>query len=135
MRYAAYSLLTSHVIMALTYGVLGTPRKQATMARAPAYTPEEDAIILQTSGQSAAETNSRLMAGGFKERTADAISGRRYYLRNSPTATEANATVQSLLQRRDALKRVHDETGEALAEVERILRGRLEAELAGLDPD
>jgi hypothetical protein len=104
------------------------------MPRAPAYTPEEDAIILRTSGQPVEATNQLLADGGFKQRTADAITGRRYYLKTSSgAASDGNASVAQLMQRREALRRAVAETTEALAEVETVLSQKLKAELADID--
>ena len=68
------------------------------MGRTPSYKPAEDAIILTTSGMPAEETNARLVAAGFEERSPNALKQRRYYLRRNevgPGGDDGHASVLS----------------------------------------
>ena len=71
--------------------------------RPNAYTPEEDQILLDTTGEGPDETNRRLTAAGFQERTPGAIKQRRHFLRTTQQAAgmgEIDSLTKALARRR-----------------------------------
>lgn len=76
------------------------------MGREPTWTPQEDAILLRTVGQSAAYVNEQLTQAGFERRSPSQIKYRRNRIKNTPSPGDAPDPEQELvaaIQRRRSL--------------------------------
>lgn len=92
------------------------------MGRESIWTPEEDALLLRTAGQSSVEVNRQLMESGFEHRTPDQIKHRRNYLRKAVVAPAANtpeAELFAALQRRRELTSLSENIPQEIKELTR----------------
>lgn len=92
------------------------------MSRAPTYTEAEDRIILRHANQPAATVNAALADAGFRHRSAQQLSQRRYYLRRRrPVARVATSGSNAIIA-------LEAERGEVLREISAIDKQRIKLE-------
>lgn len=113
------------VALAFGAGAMTEHWGRHSMGRGSSYSPEEDAIILNTAGKKEEEVNALLEEAGFPTRGANALKKRRQYLRTR----QAHSGIVALVGREQQLREQEAELEARLASV-RSEHGRLVKQIA-----